>query len=241
MTDNLFTFYPEFQESVTLFRGIESIWIADGTAAKPGKPGYIYARFVNGQEQELDSVLGYEIAKTICEAKGITLTYSDWIETILDAPVTAAQIITTANDVESNKTAVESLKSDVEGIKNVVIANKDLVYDGLEEVNNRIDLLNNETTASITYQNSTSGTVVPTAGVWADSPNPVPGYFTWTKVVLSWPGLSNVTFYCVSGYKEPIATMEEIESQFPEYSDYNTYATVDQIKNLFPSLITGDE
>ena len=56
------------------------------------------------------------------------------------------------------------------------------------------------TSASVSYQLSTSGTVVPT-GTWTTLvPTPEQGKYLWTRVVLSWNNESPITFYSVSHY-----------------------------------------
>ena len=205
VTDNIIVFRPQFSEFVPLYRGVENIWVANGTDEKPGTEGYLYAKFVGGIVQELGSIFSYDEAKEIYEAGGGTLTYEKWLQLLLESP----------------KNAVEAAEA------------KEATDDNLDILLERIDLLNNDVTANVSYMNSLDGKNVPT-GTWEDSPNPVPGYYTWTKITLSWPGLSNFTYYFASGYKEPVATMEDIESQFPGHTEWDEYATSDQINALFP-------
>lgn len=48
-----------------------------------------------------------------------------------------------------------------------------------------------------TYQNSMSGTIVPT-GTWNSSPSPQNGMYMWTRNILTWNDLSTHTFYSVA-------------------------------------------
>jgi len=53
-------------------------------------------------------------------------------------------------------------------------------------------------TASVSYQNSTSGTNPPSGGTWSNLPNPQQGQYVWTRVVLRWVDGTTSTLYSVS-------------------------------------------
>lgn len=87
-TDN-YTFYPNFEEYVTLYRGVIRIWIGDGETT--GDPGFLYAEYVDGLVQRLGYVSDYAEAKSILEDQGIDLSYSDWVTMLLQVPTNATQ------------------------------------------------------------------------------------------------------------------------------------------------------
>lgn len=88
MADN-YTFYPKFEEYVTLYRGVIRIWIGDGETT--GDPGFLYAEYVDGLVQRLGYVSDYAEAKSILEDQGIDLSYSDWVTMLLQVPTNATQ------------------------------------------------------------------------------------------------------------------------------------------------------
>ena len=200
------TFYPEFGEFVALYRGIDCLWIADGTEEKPGNEGYLYAKYVNGSVKEMGPIFDYDLAKQLYEAEGGDLSYEDWISFLLNAPRFAVE-------TEAAKNRTQQIKEETQQIK------EETIEDTLEiqqQIDDRLDIVCNEMTATIRYQNSESGTVIPADDDgWEEDPRPSdPGTFMWTRVVLSWPGLSELTLYFVTGYKDPLASVEDIEHLF---------------------------
>lgn len=291
MSNNLFEYYPEFAEYITLYRGIEKVWVADGTEQKPGTEGFLYTKLVNGTVQELGSLLSYDTAKQIYAAAGKTLTYETWLQLLLDSPINAVTAETakdlavskadeasqsasdaaqSAESAEAERLQAERLKADTLVYASQAANAKDLAYASanatatsasnaaISETNAAASATSSATsatnsassaaeaksyadtieealqsTAVITYQNSEDGENVPETDDWTDHPTPEPGYFTWAKVVLNWAGLAGLTFYFVTGYKDGIATNEEIEEQFPGHTPYDEYASTEQINSLF--------
>ena len=72
---------------------------------------------------------------------------------------------------------------------------------------------------TVSYQNSASGTVVPSGGEWDDSPSPVKGEYLWIKILFTWPDnttstLYNVTYIGVDGDNIPSISNADIDSLF---------------------------
>lgn len=82
-----YTFYPKFQEFVTLYRGVVRVWIGDGIST--GTAGYLYAEYMDGLVQQLGFVSDYEEAKKYFADLGIDLTYPEWVERLAQMPENA--------------------------------------------------------------------------------------------------------------------------------------------------------
>ena len=82
-----YTFYPHFQEFVTLYRGVIRVWIGDGIST--GTAGYLYAEYMDGSMQQLGFVSDYEEAKKYFSDLGINLTYAEWVAILARTPENA--------------------------------------------------------------------------------------------------------------------------------------------------------
>ena len=92
-TDN-YTFYPRFEEYVTLFRGVVHVWIGTGDSAHPGSsdfpafndPGILYAQYVDDKVQNLGPVSSYaEAVQAGVAGPGTQFpTPEDWLQHIID-------------------------------------------------------------------------------------------------------------------------------------------------------------
>lgn len=72
------TYETLFEDFIIMFRGIEAVWIGDGTNNQ--KEGFLYAQL--GQDvTEIGPVSGFYYAKQ----NGFEGSYLDWVQTILDA------------------------------------------------------------------------------------------------------------------------------------------------------------
>ena len=92
-----YTFYPRFSEYVTLYRGVVRVWIADGTAEKPGVSGKLYAEYIDGLIEELGYVSDYDTARQYFADLGIELTYPEWVKLLSDTPANADKAKTNAD------------------------------------------------------------------------------------------------------------------------------------------------
>ena len=84
--------------------------------------------------------------------------------------------------------------------------------------------------ATINYQQSNSGTTVPT-GTWSDTvPSPVGGMYLWTRVVLSFNTGDPVTYYSVSRYGiDGTGAVNTVNNILPDVSG-NVLLTADDIQ-----------
>ena len=106
MASGEFTFYPSFDEYVTLYRGVIRVWIANEDETNPGQKGYLYAEYIDGTIQELGPVSDYETAKDYFAHLDppIDLTYGQWADILYHTPDNAqASIASAAAAEESNK------------------------------------------------------------------------------------------------------------------------------------------
>lgn len=104
-----YTYYAQFGEYVDLFRGVTRVWIADGTAEKPGTAGALYAMYNDEQVQELGFVSDYNEAKEYFAELGISLTYAQWIEILANTPTNADTASRKAQ--EANNSSVSAASS----------------------------------------------------------------------------------------------------------------------------------
>ena len=87
-----YTFYPSFQEFVTLYQGIVRVWIGDGSSdgsPESGDAGALYAEYRNGSIQKVGMVSDYEEARAQFAELGITLTYKEWVALLVATPQNA--------------------------------------------------------------------------------------------------------------------------------------------------------
>jgi len=78
MAESVYTFYPTFQEYVTLYRGVIRVWIGDGVST--GNVGQLYAEYIDGLTQNLGPVSSYAIAVS----EGYEGTQEEWVEHIAE-------------------------------------------------------------------------------------------------------------------------------------------------------------
>jgi len=104
-----FDFSPQFQETslsfdisfeefIALYRGVERVWIGNGT---DGENGVLYAEMVDGVVQTLGPVTGYYYALE----QGFTGTFSEWVQIILDCTVNAQAAAASAAAALASQTA----------------------------------------------------------------------------------------------------------------------------------------
>lgn len=82
-----YTFYPRFEEYVTLFRGVAHMWIGNGNTESPENPefpsyndtGVLYAQYVNDDVQILGPITDYNYAAQ----QGFEGSFADWVEFML--------------------------------------------------------------------------------------------------------------------------------------------------------------
>lgn len=82
-----YTFYPKFEEYVTLFRGVAHMWIGNGNAESPENPefpsyndtGVLYAQYVNDDVQILGPITDYNYAAQ----QGFEGSFAEWVEFML--------------------------------------------------------------------------------------------------------------------------------------------------------------
>lgn len=86
-TNGNYTFYPKFQEFVTLYRGVIRVWIGDGETT--GTAGMLYAEYQDNVIQQLGYVSDYEEAKKYFADLGINLTYEEWVGILCTTPQNA--------------------------------------------------------------------------------------------------------------------------------------------------------
>lgn len=83
----VYTFYPKFQEFVTLYRGVNKVWIGNGIDT--GTAGMLYAQYTDDLVQQLGYVSDYEEAKKYFADLGIDLTYPEWVALLAATPENA--------------------------------------------------------------------------------------------------------------------------------------------------------
>lgn len=98
------TFTPEFNEFITLYRGIENVWIGDNTTANPGDKGVLYAKYVDGAIQTVGPVSAYYYALQ----NGYEGTFSQWVQTLLDATTNAQAAAASASAAAASAESAES-------------------------------------------------------------------------------------------------------------------------------------
>ncbi len=86
-TNGNYTFYPKFQEFVTLYRGVIRVWIGDGETT--GTAGMLYAEYQDNVIQQLGYVSDYEQARVYFEELGVDLTYEQWVALLCATPQNA--------------------------------------------------------------------------------------------------------------------------------------------------------
>lgn len=82
MAESTYTFYPKFQEFVTLYRGVVRVWLGDGTT---GDRGVLYAEFMDGLIQRVGPVSSFaEAAQSGKAGPGTAYpTEEDWVDHII--------------------------------------------------------------------------------------------------------------------------------------------------------------
>jgi len=81
-------FTPEFSEFVTLYRGIERVWISDAPLIDPADrdlPGILFAETADGLYQTVGPVTGYFYALK----QGFVGTYNEWVAVIREGTANA--------------------------------------------------------------------------------------------------------------------------------------------------------
>lgn len=98
-----YTFYPKFQEFVTLYRGVVRVWIGNGIDT--GQAGMLFAEYIDGAIQSLGMVSDYNEAKAYFAELGIDLTYKDWVALLSQTPenARAAQLSATHSEISSQQ------------------------------------------------------------------------------------------------------------------------------------------
>ena len=77
-------FNVNFREFVTLYRGVERVWISGAESLSPAdldKDGILYAEMQDGVIQTLGPVSAYFYA----QKNGFTGTFNEWVQVLLDA------------------------------------------------------------------------------------------------------------------------------------------------------------
>ena len=76
--NDLFTFYPSFNEFLPVYRDVTRVWVGNGTTT--GTAGMLYAEFQDGTYAEIGYVSLYETAV----ANGYTGTQQQWVRDIIN-------------------------------------------------------------------------------------------------------------------------------------------------------------
>lgn len=89
MSNGVYTFYPEFSQYVTLYRGVTAVWIGNGNSSSPANPdfptfndqGVLYASYIDDSVQNLGPVSSFAEAVASGKAGPGTdfPTEADWI------------------------------------------------------------------------------------------------------------------------------------------------------------------
>ena len=78
------SFTPEFGDFITLYRGVERVWISGAPYVDPqdeNKDGILFAEMEDGTIQTIGPVSAYFYA----QKNGFTGTFSEWVQVLLDA------------------------------------------------------------------------------------------------------------------------------------------------------------
>lgn len=213
-----FGFDVDFSSFITLYRGVERVYI--------DSQGILHAEMVDGSIQDLGLVSDYTYAVSAgyegSMADWVNLLLDAHTEAI-NAAASAADALsyknsalsaknaaaTSATNAEASKTAAQQAKTAAETAQSKAetaithyprIKNNDNweTWDATNEV--WVDTGHKsmaEATISYDYQNSTSGSVVPT-GAWVQIPAPEAGKFMWSRMIYTWNNGSVDYFYNVS-------------------------------------------
>ena len=111
-SDSDLTFDIDFTEFVPMLDSVEALFIGDGTSEdiqetidpqtgekvySGGTAGYLYAKYHGGYWQSLGFVSDYEKVKSHFAEHGISITYDDWIDMLIDiseaVPITNNEIV----------------------------------------------------------------------------------------------------------------------------------------------------
>lgn len=137
-------FSPASNSGMTLYRGVERVWLGDGTKTYNGSPDYgvLYADMVDGNTATLGPVTGFYYAKQA----GFSGTFSDWVNVIVNSSSYADQIY-------QIKTAIDQSKTDAEawavGTRNgVAVKATDITYENNAKYYANLFDLSNATTAT---------------------------------------------------------------------------------------------
>lgn len=199
----IYTFTPKFQETATLYAGLTRVWIGDGSN---GEFGYLYAEYSTGRIQNLGLASEYGLAKQYFEDLGKDINYEQWIEILVNTPDNAQTSIESKNTAiekasEANTFANEAESWAVGKRNNVDVETTDPAYHNNSKYYSEIAYQHAESIKGvnlvISYQNSTSGTIVPT-GTWSTTPSPIKGQYLWTRTVYNWADSSSSTSYTVT-------------------------------------------
>lgn len=92
MSNGIYTFYPEFSQFVTLYRGVTAVWIGNGDSSSPSNPdfpafneqGVLYASYIDDSVQNLGPVSSFAEAVASGKAGPGTdfPTEADWVQHI---------------------------------------------------------------------------------------------------------------------------------------------------------------
>ena len=101
-----YTFYPEFEEHIVLYRGVASVKIGNGETIEgvTYKPGVLYAEYIDGMIQEVGPVSDYYYAIE----SGYQGTPEEWVNYILSMPGVLDDTVTAKNAAEAAQTAAET-------------------------------------------------------------------------------------------------------------------------------------
>ena len=168
------SFEPEFSDFITLYRGVERVWISGAPFIEPedeDKDGILFAEMQDGVIQTIGPVSGYFFA----QKNGFEGSFSDWVQVILDgttnAQIASAAATSATSSAQSAAASAQTASQKADAVKSPTIV--------------------------ITYQNSSSGTTIP-SGTWVSTPDPQKGMYLWKKTVSTWGDLSTTTSYDVS-------------------------------------------
>lgn len=118
MSNGIYTFYPEFSQFVTLYRGVTAVWIGNGDSEDPANPdfpsfnnqGVLYASYIDDSVQNLGPVSSYAEAVASGKAGPGTdfPTEAAWILHIATVSQHAADALDASEDAEESALQAES-------------------------------------------------------------------------------------------------------------------------------------
>ena len=219
------TFEVSFKDLITLYRGVERVWIGDGSGGQYNENGILYAEMIDGVIQTLGPVTSYYYALQ----SGFAGTFNEWVQVILDGTVNAQRAETAASEASASATSAASSKSSASSYATTAAkwatgstsgtpsATNNAKYFA-EYMDERITALGNFLhSATTVYHLHTAGDVPPSDNNWTSSITPEKGKYLWAKTIFSWTdGTPDTIEYIVSyiGQDSDIITNAEIDTLF---------------------------